>query len=158
MCVFYVCNPNRPHLLYYAQFPCNGRNFFNRFVNLVSPLRQTVKSSDISAFLKTNLDTVTQFAKGTVDRLLERKDVKDLQLDEGGVVQVDGKTSGVYRDLDNQCHVVNLTCTHLGCTVKWNNAERSWDCPCHGSRFDAKGNVLEGPATKPLSYSKREDL
>ena len=130
----------------------------NQFVELVSPLRQTVKPSDISAFLKTNLDTAAQFTKGTVNRMLERKDVQDLQLDEGGIVQVDGKTKGVYRDLDNQCHVVNLTCTHLGCTVKWNNAERSWDCPCHGSRFDAKGNVLEGPATKPLSYSKREDL
>ncbi|QUP88486.1 FAD-dependent oxidoreductase [Exiguobacterium sp. PFWT01] len=130
----------------------------NRFVELVSPLRQTVKPNDISAFLKTNLDTAAQFTKGTVNRLLERNDVQDLQLDEGGVVQVDGKTKGVYRDLDNKCHVVNLTCTHLGCTVKWNNAERSWDCPCHGSRFDAKGTVLEGPATKPLSYSKREDL
>ncbi|WP_214740736.1 FAD-dependent oxidoreductase [Exiguobacterium sp. s48] len=130
----------------------------NRFIEVMSPLRQSVKPADIGAFFKTNLDTVTQFTKGTVDRVLERRDVQELQLDEGGIVQVDGKTRGVYRDLDNQCHVVNLTCTHLGCTVKWNNAERSWDCPCHGSRFDAKGDVLEGPATKPLTYNKRGDL
>lgn len=130
----------------------------NRFSELVSPLRKTVKPTDVGSFVKTNLDTATQFAKGTVERVLERRDVEDLQLDEGGIVQVDHQTKGVYRDLDNHCHVVNLTCTHLGCTVKWNNAERTWDCPCHGSRFDAKGSVLEGPATKPLPYKKREDL
>ncbi len=130
----------------------------NRFLELVSPLRKTVKPSGVGPFVKTNLDTATQFAKGAVDRVLERRDVEDLQLDEGGIVQVDNQTKGVYRDLDNHCHVVNLTCTHLGCTVKWNNAERTWDCPCHGSRFDAKGAVLEGPATKPLPYKKREDL
>ncbi|WP_214698653.1 MULTISPECIES: FAD-dependent oxidoreductase [unclassified Exiguobacterium] len=130
----------------------------NRFSELVSPLRTTVKSTDLPAFLKTNLDTATQFTKGAVERVLEQQDVQDLQLDEGGIVQVGHRTKGVYRDLENRCHVVNLTCTHLGCTVKWNNAERTWDCPCHGSRFDTKGAVLEGPATKPLTYSKREDL
>lgn len=55
----------------------------DRFVGLVSPLCQTVKPSDISAFFKTNLDTSAQFTKGTVNRMLERKDVQDLQLDEG---------------------------------------------------------------------------
>lgn len=130
----------------------------NRFSELVSPLRQTVKPGDIGAFLKTNLDTAAQFTKGTVERALERKDVQDLQLDEGGIAQVDEQTRGVYRDLDNTCHVVSLSCTHLGCTVKWNNAERTWDCPCHGSRFDTKGAVLEGPAIKPLSYNQRTDL
>ncbi|WP_215141130.1 FAD-dependent oxidoreductase [Exiguobacterium qingdaonense] len=130
----------------------------NRFSELVSPLRKTVKPTDVTSFISTNLDTAAQFTKGVVDRALERRGVQDLQLDEGGVVQIGNQTKGVYRDLDNHCHIVNLTCTHLGCTVKWNNAERSWDCPCHGSRFDAKGAVLEGPATKPLPYSERDDL
>ena len=57
---------------------------------------------------------------------------------------------GVYRDEDGGLHAVSLRCTHLGCLTKWNDAERSWDCPCHGSRFDPDGNVLAGPAVKPL--------
>lgn len=60
-----------------------------------------------------------------------------------------GKT-GVYRDEEGRLHAVSLRCTHLGCLVRFNEAEHSWDCPCHGSRFDVDGAVLEGPATRPL--------
>jgi glycine/D-amino acid oxidase-like deaminating enzyme/nitrite reductase/ring-hydroxylating ferredoxin subunit len=57
---------------------------------------------------------------------------------------------GVYRDADGTAHAVSLRCTHLGCLLHFNAAETSWDCPCHGSRFDVDGAVLEGPATEPL--------
>ena len=57
---------------------------------------------------------------------------------------------GVYRDFDGELHAVSLRCTHLGCLVRFNSAERSWDCPCHGSRFAPDGTVLEGPAVEPL--------
>jgi nitrite reductase/ring-hydroxylating ferredoxin subunit len=57
---------------------------------------------------------------------------------------------GVYRDEAGDLHAVSLRCTHLGCLVRFNAAERSWDCPCHGSRFDVDGAVLEGPAVRPL--------
>jgi glycine/D-amino acid oxidase-like deaminating enzyme/nitrite reductase/ring-hydroxylating ferredoxin subunit len=57
---------------------------------------------------------------------------------------------GVYRDLDRNLHAVSLRCTHLGCLLRFNAAEHSWDCPCHGSRFAPDGTVLEGPAVKPL--------
>ena len=57
---------------------------------------------------------------------------------------------GVFRDDDAALHAVSLRCTHLGCLLRFNSAERSWDCPCHGSRFDVTGAVLEGPATRPL--------
>jgi glycine/D-amino acid oxidase-like deaminating enzyme/nitrite reductase/ring-hydroxylating ferredoxin subunit len=60
-----------------------------------------------------------------------------------------GKT-GVYRDDGGRLHAVSLRCTHLGCLLRFNGAERSWDCPCHGSRFDVDGAVLEGPATRAL--------
>ncbi|MFC5289747.1 FAD-dependent oxidoreductase [Actinokineospora guangxiensis] len=60
-----------------------------------------------------------------------------------------GKT-GVYRDADGALHAVSMKCTHLGCVVRFNTAEHSWDCPCHGSRFDVDGAVLEGPAVRPL--------
>jgi glycine/D-amino acid oxidase-like deaminating enzyme/nitrite reductase/ring-hydroxylating ferredoxin subunit len=58
--------------------------------------------------------------------------------------------AGAYRDEDGVVHAVSLRCTHLGCLLRFNGAETSWDCPCHGSRFDVDGAVLEGPAVKPL--------
>ena len=56
----------------------------------------------------------------------------------------------VYRAPDGAVYAVSSICTHMGCKVHWNPAELSWDCPCHGSRFDIHGAVLEGPAQKPL--------
>ena len=64
-----------------------------------------------------------------------------------------GKT-GVYCDDEGVLHAVSLRCTHLGCLLRFNSAETSWDCPCHGSRFDVDGNVLEGPAVSPLEQRK----
>lgn len=61
---------------------------------------------------------------------------------------------GVYRDEAGALHAVSMRCTHLGCLVRFNGAERSWDCPCHGSRFDIDGSVLEGPAVNPLERRK----
>ncbi|MBA3328777.1 MAG: FAD-dependent oxidoreductase [Solirubrobacterales bacterium] len=69
---------------------------------------------------------------------------------EGGVVRDGLGKKGVYRDEAGALHAVSLRCTHLGCLVRFNAAERTWDCPCHGSRFDTDGAVLEGPATRPL--------
>lgn len=66
------------------------------------------------------------------------------------VVRSGADRTGVYRDEDGALHAVSMRCTHLGCLVRFNAAERSWDCPCHGSRFDVDGAVLEGPAVTPL--------
>jgi len=67
------------------------------------------------------------------------------------VVRSGTERTGVYRDEAGELHAVSLRCTHLGCLLRFNAAERSWDCPCHGSRFDVDGAVLEGPAVRPLS-------
>jgi glycine/D-amino acid oxidase-like deaminating enzyme/nitrite reductase/ring-hydroxylating ferredoxin subunit len=69
---------------------------------------------------------------------------------EARVVRTGLGKSGYFRDDGGILHGVSLRCTHLGCLVNFNAAERSWDCPCHGSRFDVDGAVLEGPATRPL--------
>lgn len=69
----------------------------------------------------------------------------------GAVVRLGGDRRAVYRDDDGTAHVVSATCTHLGCIVAFNDAERSWDCPCHGSRFGVDGDVLHGPATHGLT-------
>jgi Rieske Fe-S protein len=77
--------------------------------------------------------------------------VTDVKPGQGRVARDGLGKTGVYRDLDGETHAVSLRCTHLGCLLRFNPAERSWDCPCHGSRFDIDGSVLEGPATKPLA-------
>ncbi|MCE3555397.1 FAD-dependent oxidoreductase [Pseudonocardia sp. RS11V-5] len=69
---------------------------------------------------------------------------------EGRIVRSGTDRAGVYRDPDGGLHAVSVRCTHLGCLLRFNGAERSWDCPCHGSRFDVDGAVLEGPAVHPL--------
>lgn len=69
---------------------------------------------------------------------------------EARVIRSGTDRTGVYRDEAGALHAVSVRCTHLGCLVRFNGAERSWDCPCHGSRFDVDGAVLEGPAVAPL--------
>jgi Rieske Fe-S protein len=72
----------------------------------------------------------------------------------GAVVRIDGHRCAVYRDDADQLHAVSAVCTHLGCFVAFNDVERTWDCPCHGSRFSTDGTVLHGPAAKPLPPRK----
>src|SRR5919106_519130 len=81
----------------------------------------------------------------TVDR-----SVDDLLAGHGGLVSVDGRQLAVYRDDDGATYELSPRCTHMGCTVDWNDAARTWDCPCHGSRFAADGSVVHGPAAEPL--------
>jgi len=69
---------------------------------------------------------------------------------EGGIVSVGDHKVAVYRAQDGAVSTLAATCTHLGCTVRWNPAEATWDCPCHGSRFAPTGEVLNGPADKAL--------
>jgi Rieske Fe-S protein len=80
---------------------------------------------------------------------------------EGTVRRINGKPVALYIGEDGTRYEVSAVCTHLGCTVCWNGAERTWDCPCHGSRFAVDGSVIEGPAVKPLAQlepTSREDV
>jgi len=69
---------------------------------------------------------------------------------EGGIVATGDHKVAVYRDEKGAVHSLSAKCTHMGCTVKWNPSEKTWDCPCHGSRFSPTGQVVNGPAAKPL--------
>lgn len=97
-------------------------------------------------FLKENTDVGVQYIMGKVK--IASKDMPERG--KGKVVSIDKSKFGVYRDLEDIFHIVDTTCTHMGCELKWNPLEKSWDCPCHGSRFGIDGDILEGPATVPL--------
>ena len=77
--------------------------------------------------------------------------VNDLPAGAGTVIHAAGKKVAAYRDDNGDLHAVSAVCTHLACLVSFNPAERSWDCPCHGSRFATDGTVLEGPAVDDLA-------
>ena len=69
---------------------------------------------------------------------------------EAKLVKYEGESLGIYKNDDGHLQIIHPQCTHLKCEVQWNNAELSWDCPCHGARFDAAGRVLNAPADKDL--------
>src|SRR3954467_1556979 len=101
-------------------------------------------------------ELVKENANGGLDFVgdhLSRPDVRSvgsIAPGEGGIVRHGASKAAAYRDEDGTLHAVSAVCTHLGCQVLWNSAERSWDCPCHGSRFDVTGHVIQGPAVKDL--------
>ena len=95
-----------------------------------------------------------QAVKGLAKRLFQFPSAQadELPPGHGGVVFLDGEKLGVYKDERGNIFSVHLSCPHLGCQVEWNPDERSWDCPCHGSRFDHRGNLISGPAQEGLRH------
>lgn len=87
------------------------------------------------------------------DRLAraEADSVRELKSGEGMIVRSRGKKVAAYRDTKGDVQKVSAVCTHMGCIVHWNSAEKTWDCPCHGSRFKPTGEVIAGPAEAPLT-------
>lgn len=77
---------------------------------------------------------------------LPKETLAQIQPGHGGVVEIDGEKTGVYKDETGEVYAVSVKCPHLGCQLVWNPDEKSWDCPCHGSRFDYRGRLLDGPA------------
>ena len=80
----------------------------------------------------------------------EGKSLRAVERGQGKVVEYRGEKVAAFRDADGTLSVRSAVCTHMGCIVAWNDAERSWDCPCHGSRFTPGGDVIAGPARDPL--------
>jgi Rieske Fe-S protein len=99
--------------------------------------------------IKSNLTVAGHFI-GDRLRSSHVDSVDDIAPGSGAVLRVGGERCAVYRDDFGALRAVSARCTHLGCIVHFNDAERSWDCPCHGSRFDTDGSVLQGPAVEPL--------
>lgn len=121
----------------------------NAWADLYSPKRRTARARSAGSFLRENLNVVAQYAdyiapSGVGDESEVRKGV--------GMIQRQGtKRVALYRDEEGVLHKLSAVCPHLSCVVHWNAVEKTWDCPCHGSRFSAAGKVLCGPAASDLT-------
>jgi glycine/D-amino acid oxidase-like deaminating enzyme/nitrite reductase/ring-hydroxylating ferredoxin subunit len=127
--------------------------------NIFSPKRVKPVAS-FSNFVRENADVVQELVTGFLPK--EKLDAaSDLKPGEGRIVDYEGKKMGLYRDPADVLYAVNPVCPHMKCMVQWNSTEKSWDCPCHGSRFSVTGELLNGPARHNLevySLQKQSSL
>jgi glycine/D-amino acid oxidase-like deaminating enzyme/nitrite reductase/ring-hydroxylating ferredoxin subunit len=121
----------------------------NPWAKIYDPKRFTPIAS-AKKFAKENITVASHLLK---DYLFygEADEVNEIQKGEGKTIKIDGDHLAAYRDEAGMLHIVSGICTHMGCVVHWNDGEKSWDCPCHGSRFSIDGKVLEGPAYTHLA-------
>ena len=121
----------------------------NPWAELYDPARFTpIKSA--RNFFKENLNVASQYLKDYV-KSPEVDSPDQIACGCGALTEINGSKVAAYRDDANHLYLLSPICTHLRCVVHWNRAERSWDCPCHGSRFQYDGQVIEGPALAPLA-------
>ncbi|MDP8942684.1 MAG: FAD-dependent oxidoreductase [Actinomycetota bacterium] len=118
----------------------------NPWSELYNPNRLKPMASATS-FLKENANVARRFFG---DRLTKRRKLAAVPAGKGAVVSDGRRQVAAYRDAQGELHTVSARCTHMGCIVSWNDADATWDCPCHGSRFGVEGEVIEGPAVKAL--------
>jgi glycine/D-amino acid oxidase-like deaminating enzyme/nitrite reductase/ring-hydroxylating ferredoxin subunit len=126
----------------------------NPWEKLYDPKRLRVSASSALEFAKENINVAAQY----LDYLKpsEVSNLDDIPVGEGRVIRRGRKRVAVYRDESGTLHEKSAVCTHMGCVVSWNPGEKSWDCPCHGSRFDPHGKVLNGPAVEGLGDAEPE--
>jgi glycine/D-amino acid oxidase-like deaminating enzyme/nitrite reductase/ring-hydroxylating ferredoxin subunit len=118
----------------------------NPWAEVYDPSRKPLRG--LRQFIKENVNVAAQYTDWIKGGDVESTD--QIPAGTGAVVQNGKSKLAIYRADDGHLYAMSATCTHLGCVVNWNKTEKSWDCPCHGSRFDAFGKVINGPATKEL--------
>jgi Rieske Fe-S protein len=121
----------------------------NPWAKLYDPARKTMSAA--GEFASENLNVARQYADWLTGS--EVKSVADIANDSGAILRRGLSKIAVYRDAEGKLHERSAACPHLGCVVHWNASEKTWDCPCHGSRFDCKGKVINGPANVDLQLS-----
>ena len=122
------------------------------FADLYDPRRKPSSAAALSRFAHENLNTAAQYADWL--RPADVSKPEQIPRGHGAVLRRGLHRVAVYMDDQGKAHELSATCPHLGGVVSWNSAEKSWDCPCHGSRFDCQGNVLTGPAISNLQPLK----
>lgn len=120
------------------------------YQDVYNPSRKTISAS-AKEFIKENLNVAKELIKGKFSAIPVDFDIKP---GEGKVINGNGERIGAFRDDQGNLHLVNTTCTHMGCELMWNSAEMTWDCPCHGSRFSYDGKVVDSPAMMPLETDR----
>jgi len=121
----------------------------NPWTDLFSVDRKKIKGATWNYF-RENKDYPYYMIKDRIARP-EADSVRELKRGDGMIIGSRAKRRAVFRDEKAKIFQLSPVCTHLGCIVKWNAAESTWDCPCHGSRFKPTGEVIAGPAEEPLS-------
>ncbi len=121
-----------------------GRN--SPWGELYDPSRKTLSAA--GTYAQENLNTAAQYTDWVTGGDVESAD--EIKKCSGAVIHRGLKKVAGYRDMNGSLHERSAVCTHLGCIVAWNPTESTWDCPCHGSRFDHDGQVLNGPAIDSL--------
>jgi len=122
----------------------------NPWATLYDPSRKSVSAA--LTFADESLNFAAQYAKWVTPG--EVSAPEEIKPGVGAILRRGLSTIAVYRDDAGKLHERSAVCPHLGCIVSWNPAERSWDCPCHGSRFKPSGKVLNGPAIGPLELAR----
>jgi len=119
----------------------------NDFAEIFSPAR-----FDMSASIENLSQDVMETAENFIAQKIHipSEQAENIESDHGGIVEYNGEKVGVYKDIEGNIFTVTTKCPHLGCELQWNPDELSWDCPCHGSRFDYRGNWIESPAIRGL--------
>lgn len=123
------------------------------WASLYNPSRQPVRA--MGEFVRESLNVMAQYTDWVTKGDVEREE--DILHDQGAVLREGLTKIAAYRDADGALHTCSAVCPHLNCIVTWNHSEHTWDCPCHGSRFDPFGKVLNGPATNDLAPVKRKE-
>jgi Rieske Fe-S protein len=121
----------------------------NEWESLYDPRRVSLRAKPMEEFAKENADVALQLIKEYVTPG-DVPSEAEIPRGEGRVVRHGLHKVAAYCDESGAVHIHSAVCTHLKCIVQWNSAEKSWDCPCHGSRFDPYGKVLNGPAITDL--------
>ncbi|WP_283691658.1 FAD-dependent oxidoreductase [Clostridium perfringens] len=119
----------------------------NDFSEIFSPRRFDLSLS-INNIANDLIETAKNFIAQKV--YIPSSEIEHIKNGNGGIIEYNGEKVGVYKDKEGKEFFVSTKCTHLGCQLSWNADELTWDCPCHGSRFDYKGRLIGSPATKDL--------